>query len=151
LGGWGLVGAALVAEGLAVACTGIAFLALRRLSVPRRAALGRASVLLSPFAAPRAAELVLEATADGVPPAAVLRELLQPDTFAEWARPRAFDVLRGVPDSELEAVLSPEALASLVSAPPPGPPGAFCPRCGARFRDGITTCAACEGVALLQG
>jgi hypothetical protein len=149
MGGWGLVGAVLVTEVVAIATCGIAVVAFRRLGLSRESALRRASVLLSPFTAPRAAELVLEAAAEAVPPAAVLRELMESEDFTRWARPRAFDALRGMPDTVLSTVLSSDAMRSLVSATPPGPAGPYCPRCGARFRNEIAACAGCDGVALV--
>jgi hypothetical protein len=150
-GGWGLVGGAAIAELVAVVSAVIAFSALRRLHFPRSAAARRAAVLLSPFAAPRAGELVLEAAVEGLPPVAVLRALLSDAAFDAWLRPRAYDALQGNPDPMLRADQAWESLAVVVGARPPGVLGLYCPRCGQGYRDGTATCHGCDGVGLVGG
>ena len=149
-GGWGLVGGAAIAELAAVVSAVVAFSALRRLHFPRSAAARRAAVLLSPFTAPRAGELVLEAAVEGLPPVAVLRALLSEAAFDAWLRPRAYDALQGNPDPLLRADLR-EPLAVVVGARPPGVLGLYCPRCGQGYRDGAATCHGCDGVGLVGG
>ncbi len=151
LGGWGLVGGAAVVELVAVISAVIAFSALRRLQFPRSAAARRAAVLLSPFAASRAGELVLEAAVEGLPPVAVLRALLSDAAFDAWLRPRAYDALQGNPDPLLLGELPGEPLAVVVGARPPGVSGVYCPRCGQSYRDGAATCSGCDGVELVGG
>ena len=148
-GGWGLVGGAAIAELVAVVSAVIAFSALRRLHFPRSAAARRAAVLLSPFAAPRAGELVLEAVVEDLQPVAVLRALLPDAAFDAWLRPRAYDAMQGSPDPMLRADLAREPLAVVVSARPPGVSGLYCPRCGQSYRDGAAACAGCDGVGLV--
>ena len=150
-GGWGFVGGAAIVELLAVASAAVAYSALRGLDLPRSAAARRAAPLLSPFAAPRAGELVLEAAVEGIQPVAVLRALLPDAAFDAWLRPRAYDVLQGNPDPMLLAELPLEPLAVVVGARPPGVSGLYCPRCGQGYRDGAARCAGCDGVALVGG
>lgn len=150
-GGWGFVGGAVIAELVAVVSSVIAFSALRRLHFPRSAAARRAAVLLSPFAAPRAAELVLEAAVEGLEPVAVLRALLPDAAFDAWLRPRAYDTLQGKTDPMLRADLAREPLAVVVGARPPGVSGLYCPRCGQSYRDGASACGGCDGVGLVGG
>jgi hypothetical protein len=150
-GGWGFVGGAAITELVAVVSAVIAFAALRRLDFPRSAAARRAAVLLSPFAAPRAGELVLEAAVEDLQPVVVLRSLLSDAAFDAWLRPRAYDAIQGNPDSMLRADLAREPLAVVVGARPPGVSGLYCPRCGQSYRDGAAACAGCEGVGLVGG
>jgi hypothetical protein len=150
-GGWGLVGGAAIAVLVAVVSAVVAFSALRRLHLPRSAAARQAVVLLSPFAAPRAGELVLEAAVEGLEPVAVLRALLSDAAFDAWLRPRAYDTVQGNPDPMLRADLAIEPLAAVVAARPPGVSGLYCPRCGQSYRDGAAACAGCDGVELVGG
>jgi hypothetical protein len=150
-GGWGLVGGAAIVELVAMLSTVIAFSALRRLDFPRSVAARRAAVLLSPFAAPRAGELVLEAAVEGLKPVAVLRALLPDAAFDAWLRPRAYDALQGNPDPMLPADLAREPVAMIVGARPPGVSGLYCPRCGQSYREGAATCQGCDGVELVGG
>jgi hypothetical protein len=150
-GGWGLVVGVATAELVAVVSALISFWALRRLHFPRSAAARRAAVLLSPFTAPRAVELVLEAAVEDLQPVAVLRALLSDVAFDAWLRPRAYDALQGITDPMLRADLAREPLAVLVSTPPPGVSGRYCPRCGHSYRDDAARCIGCEGVGLVGG
>jgi hypothetical protein len=150
-GGWGLVGGAAITELVAVVSAAVAFSALRRLHLPRSAAARRAAGLLSPFAAPRAGEMVLEAAVEGLLPMAVLRALLSHVAFDAWLRPRAYDAMQGNPDPMLRADLAREPLAAVVGARPPGVLGLYCPRCGHSYRDGAATCQGCDGVGLVGG
>jgi hypothetical protein len=150
-GGWGLVGGVATVELVAVVSAVIAFLALRRLHYPCSAAARRAAVLLSPFTAPRAVELVLEAAVEDLRPVAVLRALLPAAAFDAWLRPRAYDALQGISDPMLRADLAREPLAVVVGARPPGVSGRYCPRCGQSYRADVATCVGCEGVGLVGG
>jgi len=150
-GGWGFVGGAVVVELVAMVSAAIAFHALRRLQLAPSAAARRAAVLLSPFAASRAPELVLEAAVECLQPVAVLRALLSDSAFDAWLRPRAYDALQGNADSLLLADMTSEPLAVVVGTRPPGISGLYCPRCGQSYRDGAATCSGCEGVGLVGG
>jgi hypothetical protein len=150
-GGWGLVGGAAIAELVAMVSAVVAFLALRRLQFPRSAAARRAAVLLSPFAAPRAGELVLEAAVEDLQPVAVLRALLPDAAFDAWLRPRMYDAMHGNSDPILPAYLASEPHAVVVGARPPGVHGLYCPRCGQSYREGTAACWGCDGVGLTGG
>ena len=67
----------------------------RGLGKPRRAALRWALPYLSPFAAPRAAEALLEEALRDIPPAVVSRALLPGDVFLRWVRPIVYDARNG--------------------------------------------------------
>ena len=152
--GWrGLLVVLLIVEVIAIAIASLVLLALRRLGVERGAALRTAGGLLSPFAAPRAAEIVLERALSGSPPLSVIRYLVPPADFAAWIRPRAYDLLRGRPendDPEVGVTLSRAELQQLVGAPPrdrlPGEP--CCARCGGVYRQSTSCCAECDALSL---
>jgi hypothetical protein len=150
-GAWGLLGSvgALFAWALALAM--VSAVVLARVGVPSRTAAGHVARLLSPFAAAGAAELVQERALAGASPVAAAESLLPAESFAVWIRPRAYDLARGRSrDPELDA-LHPrdhwERLVSAAPAPAGGGP-AYCPRCGAWYREIAETCADCEGIAL---
>lgn len=151
-GTWGLLVSVCGVFAWALALTAASAIALGRLGIPRRKAVRDAAPLLSPFAAARAAELVMERALVGAGQLAVVEALLPAESFAAWIRPRAYDLARGgVPDPELEA-LHPrshwDAAAAAVPAGRAGRDPAYCPRCGAWYRYARATCADCEGIAL---
>jgi hypothetical protein len=124
--------------------------ALAKSDVPPDAIARAVRGLLSPFAAPRAPEVVIETALGGVPSAAVLRLLLPAGAFAAWVRPRAYDLAQGLADEALAASVPQRALAAALAVPPVGAAeGAYCPRCGQTYRDELTTCDACAGVGLV--
>jgi hypothetical protein len=105
--------------------------------------------LLSPFAAPRATEIVVEAALAGAPPLEVLRLLLPPDDYWLLLRPLAYDVergtlspllLEGVPDRVIQTALN--------SRPEGEEASPYCPRCGQTYQSTIERCDDCGGVAL---
>jgi hypothetical protein len=121
--------------------TALAFSA-RGLGKPWRAALGWAFPYLSPFAAPRGAEVLLEETLRDVPPSVASSALLPADAFLRWVRPLAYDARNGREvDRRLLEGLDLNALgASLTSH---NGPGMWCPRCGATFVQG-EACSECD-------
>jgi len=97
---------------------------------------GWAFPFLSPFAAPRAAEALLEEALRDVPPAVVGNTLLPADAFLGWMRPFVYDATNGreVEHRFLEGVNVKELRASLAQRPPSqNGQGLWCPRCGATF------------------
>ena len=116
----------------------------RGLGKPWRAALRWAFPFLSPFAAPRAAEALLEHALRDVPPAVASKALLAPDAFLLWVRPFFYDgdrhALQGLNLKELEATLA--------QARPASGAGLWCPRCGATYVHG-DVCSEC-GIALVH-
>lgn len=136
------IGAVLV---LAIATTLVGSWARRRLRLRR----SPAWAALSPFAAPYAAERLLEDALAPYSTVAVARSLLPPPHFREWIRPRAYDALAGAnADAELREVLDAAELAAVL-APPRAVDDAplFCPRCGAVYREAVV-CADCTAVPL---
>lgn len=130
---------------LAVATTLVGVWARRRLGLRR----SPAWTALSPFAAPYAAERLLEQALAPYSTVAVARSLLPPLHFREWIRPRAYDALADAnADAELREVLDAAELAAVL-APPRALDGAplFCPRCGAVYRE-AEICADCATVPL---
>jgi hypothetical protein len=115
--------------------------------------------MLSPFGAPRAADVVLERAVGDAPAALVARELLPGETFAAFVRPWAYDALRGQATDRadgraaaLVATLGAHFLASIVSAPPPARDRreSYCPRCASLYDAGVDDCGDCAGVALVR-
>lgn len=144
-GASGLIAAMLVVLWAVAVLTAYSAAALRSAGLPRRDTWRAVRPLLSPFATPRAPEIVIEAALAGVPQLAAVRLLMSPSAFARWIRPRAYDSVQdGCGDSELHAVLAPEQCRSLIEeAPGPHP---FCPRCGTTYRTAVPVCADCGTV-----
>lgn len=150
LGGVGL----LVTLGVTVAVAGLnAFLAYRvtgLAGVPTKRRRWPSLGLLSPFAAPRVAEVVLELVMRGETVPAVAAALMEPGAFRGWVRPQAYDALQGgETDRELDAVLSTAEQRSLVESVPENAVAGegYCPRCGATYLGSAGACARC-GVRL---
>ena len=132
---------------LAVAIALTCWRARRRLGLSQSAAWAA----LSPFAAPYAAERLLDETLARFTTLAAARALLSPERFREWVRPRAYDGRAGrQADPELHDVVGRDELAAIL-APPPAVDNAplFCPRCGAVYRDpAASACVDCAAVPL---
>lgn len=133
LGAIGFFSGAALVLGLAVATAAGGALALRRVggtgTQRRRQVLG----WCSPFASGRVVEGVYEAALAGASPAQALRLLAGERVFAEWARRRAYDVVRaGATDRDLSVAADPATLNAIVSTVPDLDPDArsYCPRCG---------------------
>jgi len=129
--------------------TALAFSA-RTLGKPWRAALRWSFPYLSPFAAPRGAEALLEEALRDVPPAIVTSALLPADAFLRWIRPLVFDASHGrdVDPRLLDGLNLSELRTSLADGPHPhgstsqNGQGMWCPRCGATFVQG-ESCSEC--------
>jgi hypothetical protein len=154
MAGWrGLLFVLLIVGVMVIAVATTALLALRRLGLGRGAALRAAGGLLSPFAAPRAAEVVLERALSGSAPLAAIRHLVPAPDFAAWIRPRAYDLLRGhahAGDPELGAALSRSELQRIVGDPPSDrlPREPWCARCGRVYRESTSCCSECDALSL---
>jgi len=128
--------------------TALAFSA-RTLGKSWRAALRWSFPYLSPFAAPRGAEALLEEAARDVPPSVVSRVLLPADAFLRWVRPSVYDASHGadVDRRLLEGLNLNELRASLAQDPQASTSqngrGMWCPRCGATFLQG-ESCSECD-------
>lgn len=133
---------------------------LRALGVSWRAALRGSAPLLSPFAAMRAPELVIESALAGVSSLARVAALLEPDDFDRWLRPYAYDSVHGdAPDGAPTGVALlvsrlPRAVLARAVAPPHDADrqaaDAWCPRCTTRYQRDTRECTNCAGVALRQ-
>jgi hypothetical protein len=113
-----------------------------RLGKPWRAALRWALSYLSPFAAPRGAEVLLEEALREVAPGVATNALLPPKVFLRWVRPLVYDANNGreVERRLLEGLNLKQLGASLAS---PDGQGLWCPRCGATFVQG-ESCSECD-------
>ncbi|MGH7520923.1 MAG: hypothetical protein ACREMI_06565 [Gemmatimonadales bacterium] len=127
------------------------YAAARAMDKTRKAAFSWVIGSFSPFAAPRAAEVLLEELVRDIPPGLVARVLLPFAEFLAWVRPHAYDSSQGAPaDARFLAGLDPAELKQ--SLAPPDPAVAiggqrWCPRCGATFVE-ADACSDC-GIALL--
>ncbi len=140
-----LAGAAVVLA-LAVATALAGGSALRRLGLVGAARLGRVLGWCSPFAGGRVLEGVYEAALAGATPAQALRALTETQVFADWARARAYDVVRGgAADPDLAAAADPATLGAIVASEPGTDPGArsYCPRCAATWSLAGGSCPEC--------
>lgn len=146
LGGVGLVGALVLTVLNSVLIAVLGYRVAGRAGVPAQLRRMPFLSLLSPFAAPRVVEILLELVARGETGVAVAAVVLEPKAFRAWVRPRAYDALHGGgPDPELDAVLSAQEQRALVAAVPEGAVSGegFCPRCGATYQRPEGSCAAC--------
>jgi hypothetical protein len=148
-------GDALLALGLIAAITSV--LAARRLDARGWTSIRFGVAFLWPFSGPYAAERVLAlAVAEGSP-LNVLRALAGADSFAQWARPHAYDALTTQSSRELDLLDSfdfhlarSKVEALLAVLPPYSERGSrYCPRCGASFEHDVRDCPDCSGVALI--
>lgn len=149
----GLLIAMGAALGAALLTAVLSMVALWRMGIAPRSAARAALPIVSPFTAPRAPELVLARALEGVAFPDAVRALLSPDAWAEWARPVAYDLARGVaPEGVPAAALLPGGDArAVLRVPPPGsvPGDAYCARCGRLYLPRATACHACEGAELV--
>ena len=121
---------------------------LQRIVGSWRSAATSAAPMLSPFGAPRAAELLLQTAVNRLSAPAALQALVPADDFAHWFRAEAYDMLEARssalddwPWARLEAI---------VAAVPDDcdESDRFCPRCAAVFRSHVEECSDCASVTL---
>ncbi len=151
-GALGFYAGAGVVVALAVATASIGVSALRRLACMGAPRPGRVLGWYSPFASGRVLEGVYEAALAGVSPAQALRMLAGEQVFAEWARPRAYDVVHsGLVDPDLSAAADIATLKRIVASEPRMDSGAgsYCPRCAATWSVVRESCSDCD-VALVS-
>lgn len=151
-GSLGFIAAAVAALAATLLTAILAVVALRRMGTAWKAALKDGLPILSPFAAPRAAEIVLARGLEGVAFVDALRWLLPPAGFAEWMRPLAYDQARGRPGAHPEALLpAGEAHAILGLAPAGSVAGdLYCARCGRVYLPSASACRACDGAEMVR-
>jgi len=152
VGRWGVVGLVLglvaLGEG-ALLLVMLSIAALEDGGVSRPAIIRAVRGLLSPFAAPRAPEVVMETLLAGAPPLEALRLVLPRPAYSALLRPLAYDLEhRGINGTLLAAVPRRLLQAALEARPSAGAP--FCPRCGQEYQMTIKHCNDCEGVPLVR-
>ncbi len=146
LGGMGFLAGAGIVLWLAVGTAVAGGLALRRLDPGASSRRRQVLAWCSPFASGRVIEGVYLAAVAGASPAQAIRALAGGRVFADWARPRAYDVVRGgTTDPDLSAAADPATLESIVgSLPQPDCGGrSYCPRCGATLSVERGSCPDC--------
>jgi hypothetical protein len=148
-GGTGFLASLLLVLLLSWLITGLSLSFGRTLELTTRQSMMFALPRLNPFAAPGAAEALMDRAMDGANPLAVVRLLLDEAEFTRWVRPRAFDVLQGREverEDELVKVIGRLHLNDIVSARPPGVEldTPWCPRCGSEFGPASTSCPSCD-------
>ena len=155
----GILGAFCLATWMAI----VAGDALRLLGVRWRGALEATLLLVSPFSAIRAAEVVIDHASGGAPALARVAALLGDDSFRAWLRPHAYDALHApaaasvrpqlaaavasVPRAQLTAAL---AAPSADGGAGDGDGDAYCPRCATAYERSVVACAGCSGVVLVE-
>jgi hypothetical protein len=136
-------------------------ISMSALGVPCRRAFRTTAQLLSPFTAPRAAEIVITTAVGARHSLGPVAALLGDDAFQAWIRPWAYDALAATP----RAAETDDALAGLIrelprpvlerataSAPREvlGDGRArYCPRCTRAYRESVATCGHCGDIALV--
>ncbi|MGH7578863.1 MAG: hypothetical protein ACREM9_01730 [Gemmatimonadales bacterium] len=134
LGGVGFLAAAGFVLALALGTAAAGAVALRRLDPGRISHRRQVLGWCSPFASGRVIEGVYQAAVAGASQAQAFRALAGERVFADWARPRAYDVVRaGAADPDLTAAADAAELESIVASVPwrEGGGRSYCPRCGA--------------------
>ena len=154
VGRWGVVG---LVVGLVVLGEGALLLVMLSIAaledggVPRPAIIRAVRGLLSPFAAPRAPEVVMETLLAGAPPLEALRLLLPRPVYSAMLRPLAYDLEHRGMNGALLATVPRRLLQAALEARPAASAGApFCPRCGQEYQITIKHCNDCDGVPLVH-
>ena len=154
---FGILGAFCLSTWLAIVVAG----AVRELGASWRVALRASGALVSPFAAVRAPEVVIEAALGDVPALARVAALLDEGDFDAWLRPHAYDLVhdRVHPRGATGLASLVAQLPNAVLARPVSVSGGdadrqagttCCPRCATMYRESATECVQCPGVALRQ-
>lgn len=153
----GILGAFCLSTWLAIVVAGT----VRELGASWRVALRASASLVSPFAAVRAPEVVIEQALGGLSPLSRVAALLAEREFDAWLRPHAYDALHGgargegvqgvVPlASQLPRAALTRATSFSVADAEPDADTAYCPRCATSYGTGAADCANCAGVALVR-
>ena len=147
-GGSGFLLALALVLVLAVTTALLAGSALRKLELPARERRWKVVAWCSPFAAPFAAEGVLEAAVRGTTVLEGLQLLLPTSAFLRVIRPRAYDhLVRGQADPELAKVVGRDLLEQAIAQAPlsfDATTRSLCPRCGMTSLLETGECRACE-------
>ena len=160
-GGRGLIYGVLGALLLTTSAALFTVSALGTLAIPFRQALRMAAPLLSPFTAPRAAELVTTTAVGPLHSLAPVAALLGDERFLAWLRPWAYDELASRPagpeteDGRVAALVRelPRSLLERAIAPAtreaPDDGARYCPRCTRTYREAVDRCSNCEDLVLV--
>lgn len=141
-----------------------AAITLRSASLPlmagesRKVGFRKAISFLSPFASPLAAEAALSARAQTCSRLAVMLELLDETKFRAMVRSSVYDIksrgsaIGGSCLEEIALALPDGERTRILDSAGEGCTAAqrFCPRCAERYSPDSTTCADCEGIALVM-
>ena len=152
LGAFGFVAGATLVLALALATAATGWWTLRQLGAPGTSRRGQILSWCSPFSSGRVLEGVYQAALAGASPAQAVRVLAGDRVFAEWARARAYDVVREeAADPDLMAAADAATLDSIVASEPPMAAGgrSWCPRCAAVWIEARDCCPDC-GVAAVS-
>ncbi len=146
---------------LSIAMTFGATISLSALGVPCRRAFRTTAQLLSPFTAPRAAEIVITTAVGARYSLGPVAALLGDEAFQAWIRPWAYDALAATPrevetDHAMAGIIGqlPRPLLERATASAPrdvlGDERAhYCPRCTRTYRESVATCGHCGDIALV--
>ena len=122
---------------LSMAVSLVAFMSGHKLGMTTGAALKWAARFLSPFAAPRASEELMQKGLDGIAPGRVLEYLLCPRAFQLWLRPLLYDLRHDPTQAQprLLAGLDIDGIGGGLASVDLIETGAtsYCPRCGGSF------------------
>lgn len=149
----GLLGGVALALFLSFEIALVATLACTESGATTALAFRTTRVLLSPFASPRAADVVLSAALNGQLRGATLRALLTDADIAHGMRPWVYDAAVGHGGdqehtwrNDLGALLTAGDRERILNTPPIGSEtgSRFCPRCGALFRADAVLCSDCS-------
>jgi hypothetical protein len=121
---------------------------LEQAGVPKREIVRAVSGLLSPFAAPRAAEVVAETTLTGAAPLEALRLLLPGGAYSEVLRPLAYDVRHRGLDRAILANVPKRVIENVLKHPAGSNGSPYCPRCARTYTSVASVCRDCDGLAL---
>ena len=115
-------------------------------------ALARTKSLVSPFSAPRAAELLHQEIVNDWSAAHALRSLVRREDFDVWYRAHAYDALAIASPASADGRTT-QRLRQITERVPRdcGPGERFCPRCAAVFRPDVSECSDCVAVPLRDG
>jgi hypothetical protein len=152
---WGRVGLVLAVGGVFQGALLLAILSacsLEQARLPEARIIRAVRALLSPFAAPRAPEIVAESALAGAAPLEALRMLLPAREYSALLRPLAYDIEHQGLDPAILASVPARVVRTILNGQPPDSAGApFCPRCERTYQRHMERCEECEGVPLVSG
>ena len=149
---WDAFGLVVSVEALVVMCAVqalVAHIGLRRAGAAKRPALVASLKMLWPFSAPCAAATVQKQVVQGAPWIVAVVELFGRERCMAQMRTGLYDELERDERGMVSRLFGRETITAFLRQPSDGARDPFCPRCGARYREGIAQCADCA-VALVS-